>query len=267
MKLSQKTIRIIYDTFFTVATIVTGFLLVLQTLDIYLVGIQPDHVGDIFTREIVNEKLSQIALPLILWIALALVSFVLELFTKPTRERVTLSKTYIVSCMKNKIPDVLKNSENDDYVTVKRMQNIVNVIKIVCAVISLATIVYGIVYLAIPTNFTTATNATKDMLQLVKYVFPVVFASLILWIVTLYIEESISKKQLEFVKKLNKGQKAVKKQNAIERFFDNRLVVFTLRCALFVTATVFIVIGVINGGMYDVFVKAVNICTECIGLG
>ena len=30
---------------------------------------------------------------------------------------------------------------------------------------------------------------------------------------------------------------------------------------------VFIVLGVMNGGLRDVLVKAVNICTECIGLG
>ena len=28
-----------------------------------------------------------------------------------------------------------------------------------------------------------------------------------------------------------------------------------------------LVAGVLNGGMRDVLVKAVNICTECIGLG
>ena len=30
---------------------------------------------------------------------------------------------------------------------------------------------------------------------------------------------------------------------------------------------VFIVIGMFNGGMDDVLYKAINICTECIGLG
>ena len=32
-------------------------------------------------------------------------------------------------------------------------------------------------------------------------------------------------------------------------------------------ALVFIALGILNGGARDVFVKAVNICTECIGLG
>ena len=43
--------------------------------------------------------------------------------------------------------------------------------------------------------------------------------------------------------------------------------VSALRIVLAAAAVLFIVLGVMNGGMWDVLVKAVNICTECIGLG
>ena len=36
---------------------------------------------------------------------------------------------------------------------------------------------------------------------------------------------------------------------------------------LYMLAAAFILLGVLNGGWYDVLVKAINICTECIGLG
>ncbi len=39
------------------------------------------------------------------------------------------------------------------------------------------------------------------------------------------------------------------------------------RVFVFALSAVLIVLGIVNGGLYDVFVKAVNICTECIGLG
>lgn len=39
------------------------------------------------------------------------------------------------------------------------------------------------------------------------------------------------------------------------------------RLTLAVIAVVFIVVGIFNGGMADVLQKAINICTECIGLG
>ena len=39
------------------------------------------------------------------------------------------------------------------------------------------------------------------------------------------------------------------------------------RTALFTISIIFIIWGILNGGLYDVLVKAINICTECIGLG
>ena len=40
-----------------------------------------------------------------------------------------------------------------------------------------------------------------------------------------------------------------------------------IRGALFAAAAALIVLGILNGGMHDTLVKAINICTECIGLG
>lgn len=40
-----------------------------------------------------------------------------------------------------------------------------------------------------------------------------------------------------------------------------------VRVALLCAAVLLIGFGIMNGGMRDVFIKAINICTECIGLG
>lgn len=40
-----------------------------------------------------------------------------------------------------------------------------------------------------------------------------------------------------------------------------------LRLVLYAVAILLIVVGILNGGMWDVLVKAIHICTECIGLG
>ena len=39
------------------------------------------------------------------------------------------------------------------------------------------------------------------------------------------------------------------------------------RVALYVLAAMLLAAGMLNGGMRDVLMKAINICTECIGLG
>ena len=47
----------------------------------------------------------------------------------------------------------------------------------------------------------------------------------------------------------------------------NETAMLVIKTVIFVTACVFILLGVLNGGMADVLAKAVKICTECIGLG
>ena len=40
-----------------------------------------------------------------------------------------------------------------------------------------------------------------------------------------------------------------------------------VRSVLYVLAVILVVVGIGNGGMRDVLIKAINICTECIVLG
>ncbi len=40
-----------------------------------------------------------------------------------------------------------------------------------------------------------------------------------------------------------------------------------VRAVVLAAAVIFLIHGIMNGSMQDVLVKAVNICTECIGLG
>ena len=47
---------------------------------------------------------------------------------------------------------------------------------------------------------------------------------------------------------------------------SQRTIIITRSIVLVVSIT-FIIIGIINGGAYDVLAKAIQICTECIGLG
>lgn len=48
---------------------------------------------------------------------------------------------------------------------------------------------------------------------------------------------------------------------------SNPKAIFAVRIAVAAIAVTLIVLGIANGGMYDVFVKAKKICMECVGLG
>ena len=46
-----------------------------------------------------------------------------------------------------------------------------------------------------------------------------------------------------------------------------KICLWVARAVVGVTAITFILVGIFNGGANDVLIKAINICTECIGLG
>ena len=62
------------------------------------------------------------------------------------------------------------------------------------------------------------------------------------------------------------GKKIAKKAEA-EDFDAGEKKYRPYRNAIIVAAVIFIVAGLINGGTIAVLAKAINICTECIGLG
>ena len=40
-----------------------------------------------------------------------------------------------------------------------------------------------------------------------------------------------------------------------------------VKTALLIIAVIFVIAGIFNGSMEDMLIKAINICTECVGLG
>ena len=81
----------------------------------------------------------------------------------------------------------------------------------------------------------------------------------------------------EIIAPSNKEKKPVKKIKKVAGDSENTEEISDLdagdkkfllcRNAFLVVAILFIVIGLINGGTVAVLAKAINICTECIGLG
>lgn len=64
-----------------------------------------------------------------------------------------------------------------------------------------------------------------------------------------------------------KGRPYAAKPTEYKKMEELKIPVSVLRLCLAVAAVLLVLLGVANGGAGDVLIKAVNICTECIGLG
>ena len=73
---------------------------------------------------------------------------------------------------------------------------------------------------------------------------------------------------IDYDKKPSVKKRAKKSNDSDEEVIDPAEKKFRpYRNAIIVAALIFIVAGLINGGTIAVLAKAINICTECIGLG
>lgn len=81
----------------------------------------------------------------------------------------------------------------------------------------------------------------------------------------LYAASVINDRSIERELALLKKAPAARKEEKTKA--ENRKTAAAVRIALLVSAIALIAVGAANGGARDVLVKAINICTECIGLG
>ena len=82
-----------------------------------------------------------------------------------------------------------------------------------------------------------------------------------------YFENASINRQITHIKSALAVQKTTLPKGNTKKPASRSKLVFGIRIAVALVAIIFIVLGIINGGMADVLSKAVNICTECIGLG
>ena len=80
-----------------------------------------------------------------------------------------------------------------------------------------------------------------------------------------------AKKVLPYARQMlavgGKAQVQPRAPGKIAAVLQSPITLWGVRLAVLVVAIVFIILGVMNGGANDVLIKAINICTECIGMG
>lgn len=274
----QNALRRIYGIFLSVFTVIVGVLLIVQSQRVY-------RSADSYTYEKVSEYLSQISVVLYIWIAAVIAGWIIwEIFPpKAQKIKANIPKSVLLKRLKKRLPDEMKSP------TLVKAEKINAAVKYSCAALCLLSFVMVLVAVLDKHNYGipgAGFNPTKDMLALLPEFLPWVAAAFLITIAgDAYIEHSAKKELSETKRLLVESKKnpsasvAAEKSTRTKKLpkikippillsekFKTRLLL-SLRIALPIIAVVFIVIGCINGGVNEVLTKAINICTECIGLG
>lgn len=263
-------IRLVYKIVFAVWSVLVGALLIWQTLDVYLSGIAPDYTGEyIYSYERVAQALGKIAVPGILWLVLLLAGIVFWLVF-PEREKQAFKRDnlYLLFRLKKRVPITVSEDLRAVQESVKKHDRILFFIRLFCILVCLVGAVYSVVYLANPAHFP-KTDVTGEVLNMVKNVFPWVGVGMLLFCLSIVYEKLTVGKQLSAVKQLTAGvkEKVQKPHGKLYAFFHHEKFLLGVRIAVGCIGAAFVAWGIFNGGAHDVLIKAINICTECIGLG
>lgn len=263
-----------YGIFLALFTVVIAVLFAAQAADLYFSG-----VG--YSRELVVERVTMLAVPFWLWIAAIAVGGVLVLVFPPEKK------------ILKRIPDDRKTvehlvrmageSESEKYEAAKsalqkesKVRRIVWIcclaVCLVCMGIALAFIFNFPAYPNVDDYPVSEPNAAvyDAILMLVRSVLPCAAVAFVACLgATIY--DAVSAKRILPQAKilLAEGGRAqtVPAAGGKAALLDSPRTLLIVRIAVFAVAIALIIWGILNGGAGDVLAKAVAICTECIGLG
>ena len=240
----------------TAATILLLVLLAWQCLDIYLVGNSPAnldenglHIQPVYRAEDVMARLSGLRIWAMGYLAL-LIAVCVMLPGGVRKGAVAMEPDNRLRLMKKKgknLPEAALAEEN----LRKKIGYGTAAVVVVCAVMSLS-------FLLNRDNFT-SWDLEMVMGQMLTNTLPWIIAAFGAIMVASFFCHRSMEREIDLLKGIsgNEAPEAAAKPSRVGY----------VRIALYAISVVLIVLGINNGGMRDVLIKAINICTECIGLG
>ncbi len=259
--MSNKTVKyiyLIYGILLSALLIVTGILLMISCVSIYKIGNRP------FTTENISAAFAKIAVPVWITVGAVIIGIILKLAlpTEKGKLKAIKDKKITLSRLQSKID--VNSCAADALASIKKEQKLRLILRIAAVVLSALAALPALIYVFDFENFTMDYNAS--VISACYLILPCTFVAMGICLAFVFIENASVERQLKAVKAAIAKAKGASAPSVKEPK-PNKALTSGIRIAIAVVALVLIVMGILNGGMADVLSKAINICTECIGLG
>ncbi len=265
-------LRMCYALFLGLFTAIMGVLYIVSAADIYFSDM--GGTGEVYTREIVGQKLSLLLIPSLVWIAAVIGGFVLSVLFPLRASRKKPSEAEVLAKLRRRMPA----ADGEEFFalrqTYRRAERVRFFVWCACAAVCLLAAVMSAVYLFNTAHFPAA-DINKEVLAMLKNILPYIGAALLVCCGALVFEGFYARTQLPRMRKLltlwrgtmSETPPFATQRAAISRVCESETFLVGIRLAVLALGVTLFVLGLFNGGIEDVFRKAVMICTECIGLG
>ncbi len=255
------------ESIYKIIKYVTAFFSIIMII-CFIIQLARVYFGDLspmYSRDIVGKYLLQILPIIILWIISIICGFVYSLIVKEKKHiYVKTTNEAMLKILEANFKDDI--SRNEEYKALEKCHKKMKIALIISLVIYAICLIMISLYLFNPAHFLYDGNINGQMLDLLINTSPWLIISLITIIVYTYYVDYESKNGVVYAKAIikNEGRSKIIKFKKIR---NEKLIINIIRTCIIVIAIVFIIVGVVAGGPQRVYQKAINICTECIGLG
>ncbi len=253
-----------------VLTVLVGVVFIGEIADLYYSSLGSGAPA--YTVDSLRPRLIAPFVCLFLWAAMIVAAYIVfEVYPAKAERTVVKDDSRTLARLRNKIP---QHGSSQAFIEAKqgakRMHSVRTWVWSAAAAICVAGAIYALVYLLDPSHYH-PTSLHDDAMDLVRHIISWTAASLIACFAAVGVEIYAVKRELSFAKiAIKTGDRSTLPTPHVARPLSKKArtaILWTVRAAVAALAVAFIVAGVNNGGAEDVLVKAINICTECIGLG
>ena len=247
-----RTLRLVYGCVLSFLLILTGICLILAALSIYFGGGESPY-----TPEAISARFSAISLPVFLTLGALVVGIVLQLVFPATAARPRARADARARLL---LAERKKKTDAPAYQAVARKEKSHRLYLRLCtAALALAAAVPFILHLSSPDSLRYPEYNASVIEALPTLLVFCALLTALLAVSTLLCDCSYAR-QLDALKSFSARDEVLAAP-------EKRRTVWGVRLAILAVSLLLLTLGVLGGGMEDVLAKAINICTECIGLG
>jgi hypothetical protein len=253
--MTKKRIHLVYGILLSAMLVIAGICLCVACVGIYLSGDQP------FSREAVAAAFRYIAVPVYLCLALVIGGFFLDGFFSLEKKK-NIDKQYfmILAALQKKLDPAACDPKVQSSILVERKARKLRKAIGFCllAVGSVVFLSYGMN----PANFHQS-QINSSMVKAMWLLLPCLGIPFCYGVFSAYADRKSMQNEISLIKKALADGAGT---SAVTEKAHSRALLY-LRLALLCVGIGILVYGFFAGGTADVMTKAVNICTECVGLG
>lgn len=251
-----RTIRLVAGITLSVLLVVSGLLLILSCISIYQSGDRP------FTPVSIGTHFAAIQVPLYVTLAAIVAGIVLHLCLplEPEKKRIVHDRRATLARLARRA-----DTTDPAYAEIaKKETRLRTLLTLGAVIVTLLCTVPFLIHL-FTYGFTADYNAS--VIAAMPTLLIASFAGVAAGTAWMLLRDASLVRQTDALKRvLSQGGKAPTDVAPQAPTRKNTLTV-ALRIGILAAGIVLLVLGILNGGMADVLDKAINICTECIGLG